>query len=302
MGALTEDEVLALFESCSNVGRWGPDDEHGTLNLITPEVRLAAAGTVRTGVTVSLGRDLTERKSAKNPIPIVHRMLFDGAHDEIIGTIDSLDIAPHGWEVTHLDATGHIFFRGRMWNGRTANEQLAFEGMRYGSVYAHREGIVTRGVLLDIPRLRGLPYLPADTGIHAEELDAAEARFGVRVREGDALLVRSGVAPREAAEGETAPALMPGIEPDTLPWMRDRGVAMYGGDITDRGPSGYPQLPVPIHQVGMVAMGLCLLDNVELEALADHCAATNTYEFLLVVAPVRAPMATGVPVNPIAIF
>lgn len=302
MAAMTEAEVLALFDTLSNVGRWGPDDEQGTLNHIRPEDRVAAAALVRTGHVVSLGRDLSARKSTKNPIPMVHRMLFDGAHEEVISAIDQTEVAPHGWETTHLDGTGHIYFKGRMWNGRTARDHVGFEGMAFGSVYAHRDGIVTRGVLLDIPRVRGLDYLPASEGIHVEDFDAAERLAGTRVRSGDAIIVRCGIAGWEAVNGETAPGLMAGTEPDCLPWMFERQIALYGGDCADRGPSGYPSLPVPIHQVGMVAMGLAILDNVEVEALAAHCAATGVYEFQLVVAPPRAPGVTGIAVNPLAIF
>ena len=229
-------------------------------------------------------------------------MLFDGAHDEVISAIDQLEIAPHGWETTHLDGTGHIFHRGRMWNGRAARDHVGFGGMSFGSVYAHRDGIVTRGVLLDIPRARGIDHLPASEGIHVEDFEAAEALAGTRVRPGDAIIVRGGIAAWEALHGETAPGLMAGVEPDCLPWIHEREVALYGGDCADRGPSGYPTLPVPIHQVGMVAMGLCIMDNVEVEALAAHCAATGVYEFQLVVAPIRAPGVTGVAVNPLAIF
>jgi len=302
MPAMTEAEVLGLFGTLSNVGRWGPEDERGTLNHIRPEDRVAAASLVRTGQVISLGRDLSRRQSSKNPIPLVHRMLFDGAHAEVISAIDQMEIAPHGWETTHLDGTGHIFHRGMMWNGRPARDHVGFEGMTFGSVYAHRDGIVTRGVLLDIPRTRGVDYLPATEGIHVEDFDAAEQLAGTRVRTGDAIIVRGGIAAYEAVQGETAPGLMAGVEPDCLPWIWEREVALYGGDCADRGPSGYPSLPVPLHQVGMVAMGLCILDNVEVEALARHCAATGVYEFQLIVAPLRAPGVTGVAVNPLAIF
>jgi hypothetical protein len=302
MAVMTEAEVLGLFDSCSNIGRWGPDDERGTLNHIRDEDRVAAAALVRTGHVVALGRDLSRRTSAKNPIPVVQRMLFDGAHEEVISSIDQIEIAPHGWETTHLDGTGHIFHQGRMWNGRPARDFLTFEGMTFGSVYAHRDGIVTRGVLLDIPRARGLDCVPATEGIHLEHIEAAERLTGTQVRSGDAILVRGGIDVWEAAHGETAPALMTGVEPDCLPWMFERQIALYAGDCADRGPSGYPSLPVPIHQVGMVAMGLCIVDNVQVETLAAHCAATGVYEFQLIVAPIRAPGATGVAVNPLAIF
>jgi hypothetical protein len=189
-----------------------------------------------------------------------------------------------------------------MWNGRLADDHITFYGMDFASVHAFREGIVTRGVLLDIPRARGMAYLPATDGIHVEDLEAAETLARTTVRPGDAIIVRGGIGARELVEGEGTPSLMAGLDPDCLPWIHDRQVAVFGGDGNDHLPSGYRRVPLPLHQVGMSAMGLCMLDNVETEPLAAHCAGTGVYEFLLAIAPLRIPKATGSAVNPIAAF
>jgi kynurenine formamidase len=301
MTPMTEADVLGLVTSLSNAGRWGTADELGTLNFIDQAKRVEAARLARTGLVISLSRDLTDRASPKNPIPLVHRML-NSSHANPIAVVDQTEIAPHGWETTHLDAVGHMFFDGRMYNGRRAADEISPGGMRFGSIYAVRDGVVTRGVLLDIPRARGVPYLRATDGIDTDDLEAAEALSGTRIRSGDALIVRGGLALREAAEGESSPDQLAGLEPECLPWLHDRHVALYGGDCDDKVPSGYAGVRFPLHQIGLASMGLSLLDNVAVEALAAHCAATHTYEFLFVVSPLRIPGATGSAVNPLAIF
>ncbi len=156
--AMTEKEVLGLFTTCSNWGRWGKDDERGTLNYITPEKRVRAALLVKTGLAVSLGRDLSTRWSLANSVPIIHKMLY-GGHDNIIAAADSVDVAPHGFRITHIDAIGHVYFQGGIYNGRKAADVVASRGMSFASVHALREGVFTRGVFLDVAKARGVDYL-----------------------------------------------------------------------------------------------------------------------------------------------
>jgi kynurenine formamidase len=298
--AMTEAEVLGLFERCSNAGRWGENDELGTLNLITPERRLAAFRVVQAGAVVSLGKDLRTAGSQQGPPSALHVMSYV-AHQPI-GSADFIGIMPHGFEVTHLDAVAHSYFRGEIYNGRRATDVATPTGLAFGSVMAVREGIVTRGILLDVASARGIPYLASDEGVTVADLESAERLADVTVAPGDAVFVRTGHDLREAAEGWHGDAVREGVLPEVIPWLRDRDVAVYSGDCIEQLPSGYAELPLPLHQIGMVALGLAVLDIPDLEVLRTACQQHERSAFLLVVAPLRIPGGTASPVNPLAIF
>jgi kynurenine formamidase len=297
---MTEAEVVGLFGSCSNVGRWGPDDELGTLNLITPRVRLEALRGVRSGRVVSLGAELMVDRSRQAPSSVELRPRYSpvDAHDD-------LTLRVHGFEVTHLDAPGHVFFEGRAWGGRRRDDVARADGLAFASIAPlGQAAIVTRGVLLDVASARGVAHLEPGEGIGVEDLEAAERLAGVTVRPGDAILIRSGHASRMAAEGAAHDEAGPhaGVLPETLPWLRARDVAVYSGDCIELRPSGYPRVTMPLHQVGLVAMGLCILDVPDVEALATACRDEGRSDFALVVAPLRIPGGTGSAVNPLAIL
>jgi kynurenine formamidase len=298
---MTEDELVALFDRCSNQGRWGADDELGTLNHITDDKRRRAAALVRHGRTVSIGRDLSTAADRLNTDPVRHRMLYD--QEPPLSALDSIELATHGFAVTHLDAISHVFWRGHAYNGNQAADLLSPKGLRAGSVFAQRGGIVTRGVLLDVAGARGVSYLdPTDT-VTAADLAAAEEFGGVRVERGDCVFVHVGVERREAAEHAVEdPAARAGLHADCLPWLHDHEVAVYSGDCVERIPYPSEAVPLPLHQVGLVAMGLVLLDCPRLDELVATCAELGTREFLLTVAPLRLPGATGSPVNPLCVF
>jgi kynurenine formamidase len=298
---MDETAVLGLFDSCSNWGRWGESDERGTLNYITPAKRRAAARLVQTGQVVSLGRDLSTQVSPANPRPVVHRMLYVRHHDPF-SAHDSLDIAVHGYRVTHLDALGHVYFDGSLYNNRQAADAVSAHGLRFASIQALREGIFTRGVLLDVAAARGSEYLASGEGVSPGDLDAAEERAGVRVETGDAVFVRVGLGAREAVEGEEDPKRRAGLLPDCIPWLHEREVAVYSGDCIEQIPSPYQTVPMPLHMVGLAAMGLVMLDNTDAEALADACRLHKRAEFLVTCAPLRIPGGTGSAVNPLAVF
>jgi kynurenine formamidase len=298
---MTEEEVLRLFETCSNWGRWGSDDERGTLNYITPEKRAQSAALVQQGLAVSLGRDLSTRQTPANSVPIVHRMLYV-SHEDIISTHDSVDVAPHGFRVTHLDALGHVYFRGRIYNGRKAADAVLSRGMTFGSVQALREGIFTRGVLLDVAKARDVDYLKPDEGVYPDDLDAAEKLAGVVVESGDAIFVRVGLGAREAVEGEENPSSRAGLMAECVPWIHERQVAVYSGDCIEKMPPVHAAVPMPLHMIGLVAMGLVMLDNPDVEVLAEAARTAGRSEFLLTCSPLRIPGGTGSAVNPIAVF
>jgi kynurenine formamidase len=297
---VTEPEVIALFDRCSNRGRWGPDDELGTLNLITPEKRLAALAGVRNGHCISIGRDLVTRGSRHTPPSAVHLMTYAG--HEPTGAQDALLLVPHGFEVTHMDALAHAYFDGAVYNGRLAAEAVRTDGIAFGSIHAARDGIVTRGVLLDVPAAHGVEHLEPGAGIAAGDLEAAERLAGVRVEPGDAVVVRSGLDRREALQGPGPVEPREGLLPDAVLWLHEREVAVFSGDCIERLPSGYPRVPLPLHQIGLVAMGLMILDSTDVDSLRDLCREEARNDFLFVAAPLRLPGGSGSPVNPLAVF
>jgi len=293
-------DVLDLHRTLSNWGRWGADDQLGALNLITPQVTAAAAATVRTGRTVSCARPLDTVASADNPTPVAHHMT--GTSTEGMGA-DYFAIASHGFATSHIDALCHIFHEGKLYNGYPAEAVTAHGATKLG-IHRLLDGIVTRGVLLDIPARRAVDALEPGEPVFPEDLEAAEEHAGLAVQPGDALLVRTGRWRWRAAHGAwDAGQRAAGLDASCLPWLRERDVATLGSDgVSDVLPSRVDGVGMPIHTVVIVAMGVHLLDNLDLDALATACAEEVRWEFLFTVAPLVLRRGTASPVNPIAVF
>ncbi|HVT41738.1 MAG TPA: cyclase family protein [Acidimicrobiales bacterium] len=293
-------DVLAFHQTLSNWGRWGETDQLGALNLITPELTAAAAATVVSGRTVSCARPLDTVPSADNPRPVAHHMT--GTFTEGMGA-DYLAISPHGFATSHLDALCHIFYEGSLYNGYPA-ETVTAHGARQLGIHHLHDGIVSRGVLLDIPAVRGVDALEPGEPVFPEDLEAAEQRGGVTVRAGDVLLVRTGRWRWRADHGAwNAGALAAGLDASCLPWLHRRDVAALGSDgVSDVLPSRVEGVTMPIHTVAIVAMGLHLLDNLDLDPLAAACADEGRAAFLFTVAPLVLKRGTASPVNPLAVF
>jgi Putative cyclase len=297
---MTAADIEALHESLSNWGRWGDDDQLGALNLITPELTAAAAASVRSGRTVSCARPLPTVPAIDNPQPVAHHMTHTGSEEH---GADYFAIAPHGFATSHLDALCHIFHDGHLYNGYPTETVTAHGATQLG-IHHLAQGIVTRGVLLDIPAWRGVDALTPGDAVFPDDLMGAEEAAGLVVQAGDALLVRTGRwrwreehGPWNVREG------MAGLHALCLEWLRSRDVAMLGSDgVSDVTPSGVDGVGLPIHQVSIVAMGLHLLDNLDLDQLARACAEEGRWEFLLTVAPLVLSGGTASPVNPIAVF
>ena len=289
-----------IFSELSNQGRWGADDQRGTLNYITPAKVREALGLVRSGRVVSIGRDLDTVSGPANPRPVVHQLLYAGHHAE--AAMDFVGIAPHGLSVTHLDAVGHVYFEGEMYNGRRAADEVDRYGMKFGSIEAMAEGVVTRGVFLDVASALGVDNLDPTAAIGPAELEAAEEYWEVEAGLGDAVLVRSGRMVHEAQADPPAPYQRAGLDIEAIRWLHEREVAVYGGDCIERMPSPYPGLELPLHSLGLAAMGLALLDWPDTEALRSACLAEGRGEFVLMIAPLRLRGGTGSAVNPLCIF
>ena len=306
----TPAEVDALFEQTSNWGRWG-DDDRGALALLTPAHRAAAAALVQTGVAVSLAQDLTLEPTVETPQPAQHQMLACGHDRQVPGlpgyeaSRDFIGTDVHGMGVSHLDALCHMFVRGQMFNGLSA-DLVTPEGAERNTIMEAAEGIVGRGVLLDVAATRGQPFIEPGEPITAADLDATEERQGSTVGEGDLLVISTGRdARREANGGSLNPFVsLAGLHPNCLPWLRERDIALLASDgISDPMPaSPIDGWPFPIHQVALTGMGLMLIDNLRLDAVLAACVDHQRWEFLLTVAPLRIPGGTGCPVNPIALF
>ncbi len=295
---LTEDELQAMFERCSNAGRWGPDDELGTLNFITQEKRLAAARLVRTGEVLSIGRDISTAQSKVDARPVQHMVMFSNGP----GISDYYSMAPHGMTMTHLDALCHFAVGDQLYNGRTRSETVSANGARWGSIFAMRQGIFTRGVLLDVAAARGVSWYESDEYVTVADLEAAEARQNVRVGSGDVLLVRTGMERMEQELGLQDIYPRAGLHAECVEWMHDREVAVYGGDCIEKLPYPSERFPSPVHMIGLVGMGMPILDWPALTELAATCERLDRFDFLLTTAPLRLPGGTSSPINPLCAF
>lgn len=309
-----EDAVKAYGQTLSNRGRWGAEDELGTLNLISPPKRIAAASLVKDGIAISLSRQIgPEATSEQLGEPFQHVMTASGEQYEPVEhydgspqiSTDSIGVMSyHGFYYTHLDALSHIFWNGELYNGQSAKAVTSDGGATVASVDVASNGVVTRGVLVDIPRFRDVDWVEPGEGVRPDELDAALRHQGVALAEGDALLIRTGHARRRADLGP-APFQdgYAGLDATCLPWLHAHDVALLGCDsASDTGRSPYPFLPLPIHQIGIGVMGLWLLDNANFEELALACAERQRWEFFFSLAPLRVANGTGSPVNPLAVL
>ncbi|MCP2168264.1 cyclase family protein [Goodfellowiella coeruleoviolacea] len=284
----------------SNWGRWGDDDERGTLNLITEEVRARAAAEVRSGRAVSLAVPIQPTPFISGPFapstsdasPVQQAMVFTAY--PTTAAADVLVVTNHHPCSTHLDALGHVFVGDQVYPGRPVSESMSQAGAHHGSTTAFAAGVLTRGVLLD---LAPNSQLPDGHPVTPDDFDAAEDRQGVHLEPGDALIVRGGWPPASAIGQQR-----PGMTLDAVRWMHRRGVSLYAGDIGDAHPELDPALPAPLHEVGLARMGMPLIDAAHVDDLAAVCAELRRHSFLLAVAPPRVHGLTGVPVNPLAIF
>ena len=305
---LTEEQIKGFFTSLSNWGKWGPNDQFGALNYITSEKRARAVGLVREGKTISLSLPLATTPAPDNPTPVTHLMVQTGGEGEspipLPYSADYFAIAPHGLATTHLDALCHVFHENKMYNGYPATD-VGIHGAKNGAIDAIKEGIVARGVILDIPRVKNINWLEPKEAILPEDLEAAEKAQGVQVEEGDVLFVRTGRHARAHAQGpwDGLREGMAGLHASCLPWLYERRIAAMGADgASDVFPSGYEKIVAPIHLVTIVAMGVHLIDNCDLEAASIACAERSRWAFLLVIAPLVLSRGTASPVNPLAVF
>ncbi|HEY7618250.1 MAG TPA: cyclase family protein [Solirubrobacteraceae bacterium] len=308
---LSVAEFEEIFESVKNWGRWGPDDELGTLNLITPERVRAAAGLVHSGRRVSMAIPINTVAGPDNPNPATrfvtqaHDVPVDGS--KVRFGLDWLGMAAHGDCHTHVDALCHISYDGQTYNGRVANEIMLSTGAIAQDMAVVSEGVVGRGVMLDIAGMRGIDWLEPGEAITAADLDACLEHQGVDIGEGDILVLRTGHHARRLALGpwDNGPdgEGKAGVHVDAIPWMHERGIAAFLPDGDgETVPSVVEGITYPIHPLQVVAMGMLVSDSLQFEELIAACREEQRYEFMVVGLPLRLPGGTGCPWNPIAIF
>jgi kynurenine formamidase len=300
-------EFESLFRAVSTWGRWGEHDQRGALNELTRERVAAAARLVRDGVSVSLSLPLNTQTAADNPEPAVHRMASPETPGGGSGALqffkDFVGSDYHNEGHSHIDAFCHVAYEGLLYNGTPAGT-VTPRGATADSIEVLENGLVGRGVLLDIPRVRGLPWLEPGEHVFREDLEGAEREQDLTVGAGDILLVRTGLVRRLAELGawETAKA-KPGLHPRAMPFLAERGVAALGCDgNSDTTPSTTEGVAFPIHVLALNAMGVHLLDYLQLEELAAACERAGRWDFLFGAAPLRITGGTGSPINPLAVF
>jgi len=300
--ALTSKDIEEMMKTLSNWGRWGREDQLGTLNLITPTKRKQAAALVKEGNSISLARELTESQPG-GAKPFGHRMTSTGFTAGAISAADAYSFDYHGYLLTHLDALCHLFHRDRLYNN-FSQDQVTEKGAQKLAITNMKTGLFTRGVLMDIPRLLNTRYLEGSHAIYPEDLEAWEKKAGLKVESGDALLIRTGSWARRLVESEEAiEKNFAGLHASCLPWLRTRDVAVVGSDLaTDVFPSGIEGFILPVHWVVINAMGMPILDNCDLESLSEAANTGKRWSFLLTAAPLPVQGGTGSPINPIATF
>ena len=300
---VTKADVDEWMQTLSNWGRWGAEDQLGAINLITPETRLAAVKLVTQGVSVSLARDAEKEAAVDNPRPFLHKMLNVGLNNPGQFVSDDFQVSYHGYAHTHMDSLCHMAFDGKMYNGFPQAEVVAEGAARLG-VTNFKEGIFGRAVLMDIPRLKGVDWLEPGTPIYPSDLDAWEKEAGFSTGSGDIVLIRTGRWARRDTEGPwDVSSKSAGLHASAAKWLKDRDAAILGSDAaSDVSPSLVEGVNQPIHQLVIIAMGMPIFDNLDLEAVAQEAARQNRWEFLVTAAPIAVGGGTGSPFNPIATF
>jgi kynurenine formamidase len=291
------EEFDQLFNQVKNWGRWGKDDQLGAANLITEAKRKQALGLAKMGLVVSLAHPPLKEAAPDNPQPFNHTM------NRGFST-DTYSVSYHGYAHSHIDALCHITYKGQTYNGHQASDIQTEKGCTQLSIDNLKNGVITRGVLFDIPRLKNLPYLEPGTPVFTEDLEAWEKKAGFKVQSGDAIFLRTGRWARREKLGPWAVGRNEaGYHASVAPWLKERGVSFIGSDdAQDVVPSLVEGQTLPVHTLAITAMGIDILDNQDLEKVAETAARLNRWDFLLMVSPVPVTGGTGFPVNALAIF
>ena len=303
---MSRPEFEALLKQVSNWNRWGPNDQMGAVNLITPAVRRRALALVREGECYSMAHDAEFQQGPDNGTPVISKMTATGTAARATGpanTGDSFFMAYHGYAHTHMDSFCHFLYDGKMFNGYS-KDLVTENGAAKNSIINFKNGIMSRGVLMDMARYKNVEWLEPGTPILPQDLDGWEKQAGVKVGAGDIMIVRTGRFARRAAKGPWSVNQegLAGLHASCGPWLHARDIAVLGGDgAQDVLPSGVDGVQ-PVHTLCLVGMGVPIFDNLDLELVGREAARRKRWEFLVSASPAAVPGATGSVFNPIATF
>jgi kynurenine formamidase len=291
------EEFDRLFQQVKNWGRWGADDQLGSVNLITAATRKKALSLAKTGQTVSLVHNPLTEKADDNTSPFEHTM-NPGF------TTDTYRVSYHGYSHSHMDALCHILYKDQTYNGYARSVVNTDKGCTKLGIENLKQGLITRGVLIDIPRLKGVPYLEPGFAIYQEDVEAWEKMAGVKITSGDAILLRTGRWARREKVGPWAVGRnAAGFHASIIPFIKQRGIAIVGSDdAAEVTPTLVQGVALPVHTLLITALGINILDNQDLEALAETCAKLKKWQFMLTINPMPITGGTGSPMNTIATF
>jgi hypothetical protein len=303
----TQADFVNLMKELSNWNRWGKDDQMGAVNLITPAKRKQALALVKEGASYSMARNAEMQEAVDNPAPIVRKMTRVGSAAPSTGsggTGDTFFISYHGYAHSHMDSLCHFLWDGKMYNGYS-KEEVTENGANKNAILNFKNGIITRGVLMDMARHKGVDYLEPGTAIYPEDLDAWEKKAKVKVQAGDVMIVRHGRWARRDAKGPWPinGQGLAGLHVSCAKWFHARDIAILGGDgAQDVLPSGVEGVAQPVHLLSLVAMGTPIFDNLDLELISREADKRKRWEFLVTASPAAKPGGTGSVLNPIATF
>jgi kynurenine formamidase len=310
---VTIEQVNTWEDELSNWGRWGKDDERGSWNLVTPEKTLAAMKLVRDGVYVSLSHFANLEKAADDFTfgPTRHYMSnVDPQTGAVRGALDNVEYGIHDGTNSHLDALCHYALprggKALVFNGHPQN--LDQQGCRQNSIDRMGPGIITRGILVDLPLLKGVPYLEPGTPVYPSDLEAWEKFAGVKIGAGDAVFIRVGRWARRDKLGPwNAAREAAGLHASAMPWLKARDIVLLGSDaVNDVQPSGIvgqgEAAARPIHTLAIAVLGVPLVDNGYFEDVAKEAATRKRWEFLTTVQLTRLEHGTASNFNALAAF
>ncbi len=291
------EEFDRLFQQVKNWGRWGGEDQLGSVNLITAAKRTQALALAKTGQTVSLVHNPITDKAEDNNSPFEHTML-QGFN------MDRYAVSYHGYAHSHMDALCHILYKDQTYNGYARAVVNTEKGCTKLGIDNLKNGLITRAVLLDIPRLKGVPYLEPGTAVYQEDVEAWEKMSGVTIQSGDVILLRTGRwARREKMGPWNVGRSAAGFHASIIPFIKARGVAIVGSDAASEvTPSLVEGVALPVHTLLITALGVNILDNQDLEAVAELAAKLKRWTFMITINPLPVTGGTGAPMNTIATF
>ena len=312
---ISQSEFEEIFSEVKNWGRWGQKDQLGTVNFISDRQVADAAALVKLGLTVSLANELNKVEDINNtnfsplPLPklagpfVQKTFSFPTAHNDVTGALDRFEIFHHGFAHSHLDGLAHFSWKGKIYNGfhfEIVKDQLT----QLGIEQIGEKGLISRGILVDFPRFKNVSYLQPGQLITIDDFLLWEKRTGLKLKKGDILLIRTGrwKAVEDLDQWQFS-TLAAGIHPTVAKLLHEREIAVIGCDgVSDRNPSSVDGISDPFHILSLVAMGMPILDNLNLEEVSEIADRTKRYTFMFTGAPLRAKGASGSPMNPIAVF